>query len=83
MRRQSSERTAIEKRLASDPKCGPLFDWYKESFEQQKRGNDCLYQYQKVFIDGDLAGRQLDAFRIFMERNSADYFNGAKASPGL
>ena len=64
------ERTAIEKRLTADPKCGPLFDWYKEDFEQQKRGNDCLYQYQKVFIDGDLAGRQLDAFRIFMERNS-------------
>jgi len=64
------ERTAIEKRLTADPKCGPLFDWYKEDFEQQKRVNDCLYQYQKVFIQGDLAGRQLDAFRVFMERNS-------------
>jgi hypothetical protein len=64
------ERTAIEKRLIADPECGPFFEWYKEDFEQQKRVNDCLYQYQKVFIDGDLAGRQLDAFRVFMERNS-------------
>ena len=64
------ERTAIEKRLTDDPKCGPLFDWYKEDFEQQKRINSCLYQYQKVSVDGDLAGRQLDAFRVFMERNS-------------
>jgi hypothetical protein len=64
------ERTAIEKRLTDDPKCGPLFDWYKEDFEQQKRINSCLYHYQKVSVDGDLAGRQLDAFRVFMERNS-------------
>lgn len=63
------ERTATEKRLIADPCCGPLFEWYKEDFEQQKRVNDCLYVYQKVFIDGDLAGRQLDAFRVFMERN--------------
>jgi len=64
------ERTAIEKRLTAHPAVGPLFEQYVEVFEQQKRVNDCLYQYQKVFIEGDLAGRQLDAFRVFMERNS-------------
>ncbi len=64
------EREAIEGRLAGDPNCGSLFMQYKEEFEQQKRANDVLYEYQKVFIDGDLAGRQGDAFRIFMERNT-------------
>jgi hypothetical protein len=64
------ERTVIENRLTADPSCGPVFEHYVEDFEQQKRMNDCLYQHQKVFIDGDLAGRQLDAFRVFMERNA-------------
>jgi len=64
------ERERIERRLTADPVCGPLFETYKEDFEEQKRANDLLYQYQKVFIEGDLAGRQLDAFRVFMERNT-------------
>ena len=64
------EREGIERRLIADPLCGPLFVQYKEDFEQQKRANDVLYDYQKVYIDGDLAGRQGDAFRVFMERNA-------------
>ena len=64
------EREGIERRLIADPLCGPLFVQYKEDFEQQKRANDVLYEYQKVYIDGDLAGRQGDAFRVFMERNA-------------
>jgi hypothetical protein len=64
------ERESIERRLVNDPACGPLFERYKEDFEQQKRVNDVLYEYQKVYIEGDLAGRQGDAFRIFMERNA-------------
>jgi len=64
------EREGIERRLIADPLCGPLFMQYKEDFEQQKRANDVLYEYQKVYIDGDLAGRQGDAFRVFMERNT-------------
>jgi hypothetical protein len=64
------ERTAIEERLALDLTCGPVFEQYKEEFEQQKRVNDQLYNYQKVYIEGDLAGRQADAFRVFMERNA-------------
>jgi hypothetical protein len=64
------EREGIERRLTADPACGPLFLHYKEEFERQKRTNDILYEYQKVYIDGDLAGRQGDAFRVFMERNA-------------
>ncbi|MGO9465690.1 MAG: Eco57I restriction-modification methylase domain-containing protein [Isosphaeraceae bacterium] len=64
------ERLGIELRLNADRVCGPLFVQYKEEFEQQKRANDVLYEYQKVYIDGDLAGRQADAFRVFMERNA-------------
>jgi hypothetical protein len=64
------EREAIEKRLIADPACGPLFDRYKEEFEEIKRSIDQLYHFQKVFLEGDLCGRQLDSFRVFMERNS-------------
>ena len=63
------EREAIEERLTSDPSCGTLFAEYTEGFEQQKRIIDSLFEHQKVFIDGDLCGRQLDLFRVFMERN--------------
>lgn len=64
------ERARIEEHLTGDPTCGPLFERYVEAFEEEKRAIDCLYEYQKVFIDGDLCGRQLDAFRVFMERNA-------------
>lgn len=63
------EREAIEARLAEDPVCGRQFADYTESFEHQKRAIDVLYEHQKVFIDGDLCGRQLDLFRVFMERH--------------
>lgn len=64
------ERTVIEQRLTADAEIKALFDGYVESFEALKRGIDVVYEYQKVFIDGDLCGRQLDAFRVFMERNA-------------
>lgn len=64
------ERETIEQRLTADPTCGPLFERYKEDFEQQKRANEVLYSHQKVFVEGDLCGRQLDLFRVFMERNA-------------
>lgn len=64
------ERTAIEERLLADHACAPLFAEYKEAFERLKRANDALCQYQKVEVDGDLAGRQIDSFRVFMERNA-------------
>ncbi|MEA5415983.1 Eco57I restriction-modification methylase domain-containing protein [Synechococcus sp. BA-132 BA5] len=64
------ERSSVERRLLSDPVVGESFSVQQESFEQIKRANDKLYEYQKVTVDGDLAGRQLDAFRVFMERNA-------------
>jgi len=64
------ERTAVEKRLLSDSAVAALFAQHQEGFERAKRANDRLYEYQKVIIDDDLAGRQLDAFRVFMERNA-------------
>lgn len=62
------ERELSEKRLLADGACRQLFDQSVESFEEIKRANDALYEFQKIDIDGDLAGRQLDAFRVFMER---------------
>jgi hypothetical protein len=64
------EREGIERRLTANPVSGHLYKRHKEDFEQQKRANDAIYSHQKVFIDGDLAGRYLDSFRIFMERNA-------------
>lgn len=64
------ERVGVEERILAHPMARALFDEYVEAFEQQKRLNDRLFEYQKVLIDGDLAGRQLDAFRVFMERNA-------------
>lgn len=64
------ERTLVEKRLCADVAVASLMNIYLEAFENIKRANDRLYQFQKVSVDGDLAGRQLDAFRVFMERNA-------------
>lgn len=64
------EREKIEKELMCHSECAYLFQEYKEEFERQKRANDILYKYQKVHIEGDLAGRQVDAFRVFMEQNT-------------
>jgi hypothetical protein len=64
------ERSAVERRLLADAAINNSFLAQQEGFEQIKRANDKLYKYQKVIIDGDLAGRQLDAFRVFMERNA-------------
>ena len=62
------ERESIQQRLLSDASSRVLFDQHKEAFEEAKRSNDAFYKFQKIEIDGDLAGRQLDAFRVFMER---------------
>jgi hypothetical protein len=64
------ERVVIENRLTADPEIKREFDGYIQHFEQLKRANDRLYEYQKVEIEGDLAGRQVDAFRVFMERKA-------------
>lgn len=64
------ERDRIEEELSSKGDAAHLFNQYQEAFEQQKRSNDRLFRYQKVTIEGDLAGRQLDAFRVFSERGA-------------
>ena len=48
----------------------PAFRLVQRRLRATEAGQRLPYQFQKVFIDGDLAGRQLDAFRVFMERNS-------------
>ncbi|BDU73134.1 Eco57I restriction-modification methylase domain-containing protein [Mesoterricola silvestris] len=65
-----SERTVIERRLLANVSIATTFFAGQEKFEQSKRSNDKLFKFQKIIIDGDLAGRQLDAFRVFMERNA-------------
>lgn len=63
-------RSLVEKRLLEDACVNNLLTGEQEAFEQLKRSNDKIFAYQKVIVEGDLAGRQLDAFRVFMERNA-------------
>lgn len=62
------EREKVEKELTKSGDVASLFQVHQEQFEHQKRANDRLFEYQKVSVEGDLAGRQLDAFRVFAER---------------
>lgn len=62
-------REELQQRLLVDPILLEQFQRYLESFDQQKRAFDSLYRFQKVTINGDLAGRFLDLFRVFAERN--------------
>jgi hypothetical protein len=62
-------RDAIIGRLLQDEDVRATHERASGDFDSQKRINDILYEFQKVFIDGDLAGRYLDAFRVFMERS--------------
>lgn len=64
------EQAIVKARLLAIPAIANLFFEHQEYFERAKRANDKLYKYQKIIIEGDLAGRQLDAFRVFMERNA-------------
>jgi len=64
-----AEREAIQKRVLDDPERVREYSAYIGGFEAQKRIFDALYSYQKVSVDGDLAGRFLDLFRVFMERD--------------
>jgi len=64
------ERAEAEERLLADGEIARMHSVRVEEFEQKKRTNDALFSYQKVVIGGDLAGRQLDEFRLFMERNA-------------
>jgi len=63
-----AERTGAERRVLENASKAEAFHRYREGFEWQKRTNDRLFEYQKLIIEGDLAGRQLDQFRVFIER---------------
>ncbi|MGC4070847.1 MAG: hypothetical protein QM784_40460 [Polyangiaceae bacterium] len=63
-----AERDKIEFELTKSTEVGALFHEYQDAFECLKRSNDRIFQHQKVTIDGDLAGRQLDLFRVIVER---------------
>jgi hypothetical protein len=65
------ERESIETRLLTQTSIAASFAQYVESFEESKRLNDILFSYQKRTIDGQPAGRQLDQFRLFMERSAS------------
>ena len=68
---RNASRIADRAATAGDPEVRHTFEHYIDEFEQCKRMQTITtYQYQKVQVDGDLAGRQLDEFRVFMERNA-------------
>lgn len=62
------ERDKVERSLTETASVLALFRDRQAEFERLKRTNDRLFLYQKVIVDGDLAGRQLDMFRVFLER---------------
>lgn len=64
------ERKSIEDKLLSNEETKKKYGDYIESFESLKRINDAFFKFQKLKIEGDLAGRFLDFFRVFMERNA-------------
>lgn len=65
------ERDRIEAELTQSARIAALFEAYQHGFERLKRSNDRLYSHQKLTIDGDLAGRQLDLYRVVLERSCA------------
>lgn len=64
------EREGAEARLLRDPEIATQYETYIDAIEGLKRAADELYAYQKLTIDGELAGRYLDLYRIFMERSA-------------
>lgn len=65
------ERVAAETRLLENPAVARLHETYLDEIEGQKHCYDALYRYQKLTVDGSLAGRYLDQYRVFMERSAA------------
>ncbi len=63
------ERDQLEQKLLINSDINLRYQQYEEGFEQNKRANDVFLNCQKTRIEGKLAGRFLDEFRLFMERN--------------
>jgi len=64
-----SERDALVRELSQSPPAAARLKAYADEFSQRKRAHDRQFQHQKLMIQGDLAGRQLDLFRLFIERS--------------
>jgi hypothetical protein len=62
------ERDEVESKLTQAPEVASQFAAYKDQFARFKRTNDRFFAHQKLTIDGDLAGRQLDCYRLVIER---------------
>lgn len=65
-----ADRLGVETALLTNTRIRTHFQDYVQEFDGRKRANDRLYTFQKLIIDGDLAGRQLDQFRVFIEKGS-------------
>jgi hypothetical protein len=70
------ERERLVSELRTKAEIADEMDVQVESFERLKRIHDRLYRHQKQIIEGDLAGRQLDLFRLFIERAWSLLSNG-------
>lgn len=62
------ERDRVEADLTHSPQIAARFALYQAGFERMKRTNDRNFVHQKLTVDGDLAGRQLDLYRVVLER---------------
>jgi hypothetical protein len=63
------ERAARLQELGRNPAIRERWTEYESHFEGHKNCHNRLYEYQKVSVGGDLAGRYSDIYRVFAERN--------------
>jgi len=75
------ERRGVRAVIMANPDIATALAREEAVFAGAKRLFDALYEKQKLIIDGDLAGRQLDLFRVFGERSA--YIVGPKGLLGL
>lgn len=64
------ERTAIEKRLKSNPEIATAHQVYIDEFRSAERVIKTLYKHQIAVINGEKTIGKQDAFRAFMEQNA-------------
>jgi hypothetical protein len=63
-----AERLKVERRLLEQEQIRESYDEYVFRVEGIKKACDRLYTSQKLMLGGDLAGRYLDLYRVFLER---------------
>jgi len=63
-----AERNTIEQELKSNTFIREAFENYWDSFEEEKRVLEALYEWQNVEVEGERSGAQPDAYRYFAER---------------